>query len=138
MAQLQADIAVNELAQKQAEDAIAILEQQLESAVTANKIPSGVARSTKPNAADGGNDGSDEQKRRDEEPRIRELRTPIVQRQAEEKMHKVWEEEERMRKEEAKTQKKLRDMGVCPEGVWWTKQSNGYMRGQRSYWVPNA
>lgn len=140
-AQLQADIITNELAEKQAQKAIAELEQQVVSAVNEQE-----ASAKEVNAAEeavrlrptsDGDDGNDEAKRRHEEARLRELRARLAVREAEEKVRKAREEEERKRKEDAKAQKKLRHMGVCPVGFRWIKQSRGYRCAGGSHFVSN-
>ena len=45
-------------------------------------------------------------------------------------------EEERQR-EEARVQKRIRDMGVCPVGYRWIKQSSGYRCAGGSHWLSN-
>jgi hypothetical protein len=139
-AQLQADIIANELAEKQAQKAIAELEQQVVTAVNEQEDVSAVeeAARSKPIPDDGNDEEENEQKRRHEEARLRDLKACLAVREAEEKLRKAREEEERKRKEEAKAQQKLRQMGVCPAGFHWITQSAGYRCAGGSHFVSNA
>jgi isoleucyl-tRNA synthetase len=141
--QLQADIRANELAQKNSQDAIVDLEQQLETAVTEQE---GHAQEEKPlqeaapsqTISDDDDDEENERKRRHEELRIRALKARHAKQEAEEKLRKAREEADRKRKEEAQAQKKLRDMGVCPVGFRWIKQRTGYRCAGGSHFVSNS
>jgi hypothetical protein len=131
-AQLQADIKANELAERQARNDINKLEEQV--VIAANeqedsaKDVSAAEEAERPQPApDGGNDDEEnEKKRRQEEARLRGLKARLAVREAEEKLRIARVEEERRRKEEAKAQTKLRQMGICPAGFRWIKQSTGY------------
>jgi hypothetical protein len=143
-AQLQTDKAANELAEKHAQNAIAELEQQVVTAVNeqeeSTREVSAVEEAEKPGPSpDAGDDGEEnEQKRRHEEARLRALNARLAVREAEEKLRIARVEEERKRKEEAKAQTKLRQMGVCPVGFRWIKQSTGYRCAGGSHFVSNA
>ncbi|PYH88610.1 AAA family ATPase [Aspergillus ellipticus CBS 707.79] len=70
------------------------------------------------------NDGSDSEELRRYEARLRRLARERI------------EAEERQKKEEA-AQKKLREMGVCPVGFRWIKQTTGYRCAGGYHFVPN-
>jgi hypothetical protein len=134
---------VNELAEKQAQKAIAELEQQVVTTVNEQEDSARDVRAVEEAARskpipDDGNDEENEQKRRHEKARLRDLKARLAVREAEEKLRKAREEEERKRKEEAKAQQKLRQMGVCPAGFHWIKQSAGYRCAGGSHFVSNA
>ena len=76
----------------------------------------------------------DELKRERERARLQEImaKREIAKRVAELK------EEERRRKEEARVQHKLREMGVCVAGFRWIKQSSGYRCAGGSHFISNA
>ena len=95
------------------------------------------AARSKPIPDDGNDDEANEQKRRHEEARLRDLKARLAVREAEEKLRKVREEEERKRKEETKAQQKLRQIGVCPVGFRWIKQGTGYRCAGGSHFVSN-
>jgi hypothetical protein len=142
-AQLQANVAANELAEKQAQKAIAELEQRVVAAVNeqedrAEKESEAeqVARLRPPPAGDDGED--DEQKRRHEEARLRALKARLAVREAEEKLRIAKVEEERKKKLEAQAQVKLREMGVCPVGYRWINVGSGYKCAGGSHFVSNA
>jgi hypothetical protein len=141
-AQLHADMRANELTEKQSQNAIADLQQQVESAVTNEGASSqeltALEEAAKANPSTGDDDEMNERKRRHEEARLRGLMACRARQEAEEKLRKAREAEREKRKEEAKTQKKLRDMGVCPVGFRWIKQSAGYRCQGGSHFVSNA
>ncbi|KAF5345199.1 hypothetical protein D9758_009720 [Tetrapyrgos nigripes] len=77
------------------------------------------------------------------------LRKQELKRQREENARKLREKheaelkakreaEEQARKREEKVQKKLREMGVCPRGYQWIKQSYGYRCAGGSHFVSHA
>jgi Cdc6-like AAA superfamily ATPase len=140
-AQLQADIMANELAERQAQNAIAKLEQHLETAQNEQEDSAKEARAVeeaarlRPVPDEGNDEEENERKRRHEEARLRALKARLAVREAEEKLRRIRAEEERKRKEEAVAQKKLRQMGVCPVGFRWIKQSTGYRCAGGSHFV---
>lgn len=140
-ARLQADIIANELAEKQAQKAIAELEQQAVAAVNEQeeclKHESAAEEASRlPPGADNGDDEEEnERKRKHEEARLRALNARLAVREAEEKLRIARVEAERKRKEEAQAQKKLRKMGVCPVGFRWIKQDTGYRCAGGSHFV---
>lgn len=142
--QLQADQVANELAEKHAQNTIAELEKQAAAAVneqkeSAREVSSAEeAEKSGPIPDDGDDDELAEQKRRHEEARLRALNARLAAREAEEKLRLARLEKERKRKEEAKAQQKLRQMGVCPVGFRWIKQSIGYRCAGGSHFVSNA
>ena len=142
-AQLQADTRADEHAKKQSQNTIADLQQQAESATTNEEASAREAATLKENVRAGPStrnedDELNERKRRREEARLRALMAFRAKREAEDRLHRAMEEAERKRKEEAKAQKKLRDMGVCPVGFRWIKQGTGYRCAGGSHFVSNA
>lgn len=145
-AQLQADMRANEVAEKQAQNAIADLQQQAESASTNEAASEQEAAALEeaaranPGAGDDGGDDDElnEQKRRHEEARLRAVMASRAKQEVEDKLRRAREEAERKRKEEAEAQKKLRDMGVCPVGFRWIKQGTGYRCAGGIHFVSNA
>ncbi|KAH0541822.1 hypothetical protein FGG08_003705 [Glutinoglossum americanum] len=77
---------------------------------------------------------NEELRRKLEEARIQEQ----LARRAREAARAKLEREEQMRREEAKIQAKLRDLGVCPVGFRWVKQGNGYRCTGGAHFVTNA
>lgn len=72
----------------------------------------------------------EECKRREEEERKRK--------EEEERLIKKLMEEERRRKEEAERKKTLAQLGRCPAGYAWIKQSDGYRCEAGGHWISNA
>jgi hypothetical protein len=143
-ARLQADIIANELAEKQAQKAIAELEQQVVAAVNEQeecvKHESAAEEASRlpPGSDKGDDDEENERKRKHEEARLRALNARLAVREAEEKLRIARVEAERKKKEEAQAQKKLRKMGVCPVGFRWIKQGTGYRCAGGSHFVSMA
>lgn len=81
---------------------------------------------------------ADDLKRKLEEERLKALEIKRKKDEEEVRLKKLREEEEARRKKEAQTQKKLRDMGVCPAGFNWIKQPQGYRCGGGSHFVTNS
>jgi hypothetical protein len=143
-AQLQADMRANELAEKQSQNAIADLQQEVDSAVTNEGVSSQGLAALKeaarasPSAGDDDDDEMNKPKHRHEEARLRGLMASRAKKEAEEKLRRAREDVENRSKEEAKVQKKLRDMGIYPVGFRWIKQGIGYMCAGGSHFVSNA
>jgi hypothetical protein len=141
---LQADIVANELAEKQAQNAIAELEQQVVAAANEQeefvKHESAAEEASRlpPGSDKGDDDEENERKRKHEEARLRALSARLAVREAEEKLRIARVEVERKRKEEVQAQKKLRNMGVCPVGFRWIKQGTGYRCAGGSHFVSMA
>jgi ATPase family associated with various cellular activities (AAA) len=125
--QLQADQAAYKLAQETA--ALEIQRQKdLEKALAAQAEALALAEAkAAADAADA------ELKRKLEEARIREL----LARHARDRARAAAEKAEQIRRKEARTQSKLRQMGVCPMGFQWIKQSGGYRCAGGTHFVTN-
>jgi hypothetical protein len=142
-AQLHADMRANKLAEQQSQNAIAHLQQEIESAVrdegASGQEVNALEEAARANPSSGGDDDEmNERKRRHEEARLRGVMASRARQEAEEKLRRAREEEDKKRKEETKAQKKLRDMGVCCAGFRWIKQSTGYRCQGGSHFVSNA
>ena len=141
-AQLQADIRANELANKQSQKAITDLQKQADSATANEKASEQEAarlkETVRTDPGTGDDDELNERKRRFEEARLRALMAIRAKRDAEERLQRAREVAERKRREEAKAQQKLRDMGVCPAGYRWIKQGSGWRCSGSMHFVSNA
>lgn len=80
----------------------------------------------------------DELKRRREEARLRDLKAREERARIAAALEARRKEEERVRKEEARVQQKLREMGVCVAGFQWIKQSSGYRCAGGSHFIGNS
>src|SRR6266536_4807282 len=92
----QADIRANELTEEKSRNAIADLEQQVESAVrdeeASGQEARALAEATRANPSAGDDEEMNEQKRRHEEARLRDLMACRARQEAEEKLRKDREE----------------------------------------------
>ncbi|KAJ8132326.1 hypothetical protein O1611_g1297 [Lasiodiplodia mahajangana] len=61
-----------------------------------------------------------------------------AKREAEEKLRKAREEAERKKREEAMVQKKIREMGICPQGFRWIKEGGGYRCAGGAHYLSNG
>jgi len=75
--------------------------------------------------------------RQREEARLRELAMREEQARIAQLQEAKRQEEARKRKEEARVQAKIREMGVCPVGFRWIKQAHGYRCAGGSHFLPN-
>ncbi|KAK2762566.1 hypothetical protein FQN54_000739 [Arachnomyces sp. PD_36] len=73
-----------------------------------------------------------------EEARIRELKAKDERDRIRQELERQREIAEEKRKQEAKAQKKLREMGVCVAGYRWIKQSGGYGCAGGTHWVSDS
>lgn len=78
-----------------------------------------------------------ELKRRHEEARLRALKAKEERARVAAALEAKRKEEERKRREEARVQQKLRELGVCPVGFRWIKQASGYRCAGGSHFVDN-
>ena len=76
--------------------------------------------------------------RKREETRIRELEARMEKERIQQELDKQREIEMERKKKEQEVQTKLREMGVCPAGFRWIKQSGGYSCAGGSHWVDNG
>ncbi|THU96868.1 P-loop containing nucleoside triphosphate hydrolase protein [Dendrothele bispora CBS 962.96] len=79
-----------------------------------------------------------ELKRQREQQRLREEQARRERERREAELKAQREAEERERKEEMKAQQKLREMGICPAGYRWIKQSGGYRCEAGGHFVSDA
>jgi len=135
--QLQADQQAADRAQKIAEEQLQrqeqdlVLAKALETAKTAE-----LARLAQQKAKDDAE--MNELKRQREETRLQEQMARIAREQALAELERVRMEQQKRKEQEAKAQQKLREMGVCPVGYRWIKQSGGYGCAGGSHWVSDG
>lgn len=73
--------------------------------------------------------------RKREEARIRELEARMEKERIQQELDRQREIEMERKKKEQQVQTKLREMGVCPAGFRWIKQSGGYSCAGGTHWV---
>jgi hypothetical protein len=73
--------------------------------------------------------------RKREEARIRELEAKAERERIQEELETQRQVEMERKRVEQQAQTKLRQMGVCPAGYRWTKQSGGYRCSAGGHWV---
>jgi hypothetical protein len=76
--------------------------------------------------------------RRREEARIRELEAKVERERIQRELERQQQVEMERRRKEQQVQVKLRQMGVCPVGYRWIKQSGGYRCSAGGHWVSDA
>ena len=79
-----------------------------------------------------------DEKRRLEQARLRCVAAQRAEEEVRDKLKRIRDEAERRRKEEAKMQAKLRDMGVCEAGFHWYRQPGGYRCRGGSHFISNG
>jgi hypothetical protein len=134
--QLQHDKAAQEELQTRLESSELLVEQERECATAAAETSAKELDALAKQAAQ--EQESNEFKRRHEEMRLKHLTLLRAQEDAENRDRKIREEAQRKRKEEARVQTKLRQMGVCVAGFRWIKQDNGYRCAGGSHFVDNS
>lgn len=80
----------------------------------------------------------DEMRREAERLRLEAVALKRAQGEEEERLRQLRQDEEKRRRKEARAQKKLREMGVCPVGFRWIKQAGGYRCAGGSHFVPDS
>jgi len=135
--QLQADKAAQEEAERGLDASIAAVEDArkvatLEATALAKELA--LLDERKAKAKD---EEYQELKRRHEAARLKHLAARRAQEEAAERLRRVQEEVERKRKEEARVQVKLREMGVCEMGFRWIRQAGGYRCSAGGHFVGN-
>lgn len=134
--QLQADKAAEKVAQTQIVNAVAAAEEASRAAAAeAAALAEELARLAAKKVRD---DHLQELKRQREEARLRELAAQRARDEAEDRVRRARAEVERARKEEARVQAKLRDIGVCVAGFRWTKQAGGYRCAGGAHFVTDG
>jgi SpoVK/Ycf46/Vps4 family AAA+-type ATPase len=135
--QLQADIQAAEAASKASEDAIQLAEKTLQEATireeAQRKLAKKLAQTRAKDAA-----AQDELKRQQEQARIKEYEAMVERERVAAMLEEKRKEEARQRRQEAKAQAALRQMGVCVAGFRWIKQPSGYRCAGGSHFVDNA
>jgi hypothetical protein len=86
---------------------------------------------------------ADEKRRKEIEEELREEKRRIddalkAKRDAEEKLRKAREEVARKMQQELAVQKKIKDMGICPQGFRWIKQGGGYRCAGGAHFLSNS
>ena len=84
-----------------------------------------------------------EKRRREIEAELREEKRRIeaaikAKMDAEEKMRKAQEEVEKKRRQDLAVQKKIREMGICPQGFRWIRDEGGYRCAGGSHYLSNS
>jgi hypothetical protein len=79
----------------------------------------------------------EELKRKHEEARLKHIAAMRAKAEAEAVLKEKVEKKQQRKKEEARVQQKLRDMGVCVAGYRWIKQGSGYRCAGGSHYVSN-
>lgn len=80
----------------------------------------------------------DELKRRREEARLREANARVERERIATMLEERRRAEEVKKRQEAKAQAALREMGICPAGYRWVKQAGGYRCSAGGHFVDNA
>lgn len=142
--QLQADILANAEAERRSQQLIADLKEEVKTAIrdadeAIAQEAKAVIKSDNPTTDSGSDDDEETEKRRQQEQaRLRAVAARRAKLEAENRLHRAREEQERKRAQEVRNQKKLREMGVCPVGFRWIKQSSGYRCAGGSHFIDNA
>ena len=139
--QLQANIAANEASTKSLHESIAAQERNIENfkeKEIRGEQTLGKLREIMMETSHASKDEIDDVKRKHEEERLRNLTVKRAKEAAEENLRKVREEEVRRLQEEARVQKKLREMSVCPAGFRWVKERSGYRCAGGAHFVNNG
>lgn len=134
--QLQADKAAERQVKQQRESALAAAEERVRTDKVKEEELGRVADHLA--AQKVRDEEANELMRRREEARLKYVAAQRAREELEARLARAREEGEKRRKEEAKAQQKLRDMGMCEAGFRWIKQGNGYRCGGGSHFVSNA
>lgn len=137
--QLQMDRRAEELAEKKAEEEKKALEEAIEA--TLRKEQEDVETLRKVLAAEKA--AQDEEERRllalrREQMRLREIELRAERARYEQALAAKRAEEVKQRKEEARVQAKIRELGQCVAGYKWIKQSDGYRCSAGGHFLDNA
>lgn len=136
--QLQADKAAQEEAERGLHASMAAVEEARSRAtVEATALAEELALLEKQKAK-AKDEEYQEFKRRHEAARLMHLAARRAQEEAAERLRMIREEAERKRKEEARVQVKLREMGVCEMGFRWIRQVDGYRCSAGGHFVGNG
>ncbi|KAK0127291.1 hypothetical protein ONS96_006841 [Cadophora gregata f. sp. sojae] len=76
--------------------------------------------------------------RKREEARIRAMEAKAERERIQKELERRQKEEQERRKLEQQAQARLREMGICPAGFRWIKQSGGYRCSAGGHWVTDA
>lgn len=134
--QLQADKKAAEELEKQLEEEVIRKEQQVRDAAKREEEAHVLAeRLAKAQAKDA--EGRAELMRQREQARLREIAIREERARIQAALEQQRREEEQRRKEEVRVQTKIREMGVCPVGYRWIKQSSGYCCAGGSHFLSN-
>ena len=134
--QLQADKALQELAQHSIDNALSTAEEEnrlaaQEAVALATEVEFLAAQKAR-------DEEVQEFKRRHEAARLKELVGQRAKAEADERLRRMREDAKRKREEEVRVQAKLRDMGVCVAGFRWIKQAGGYRCAGGSHFVSDS
>jgi hypothetical protein len=81
---------------------------------------------------------ADDLLRKREQARIHEMEARAERERIQRDIKRLRQEEMERRKKEARAQAKLREMGICPMGFRWVKQSGGYRCSAGGHWVNDS
>jgi hypothetical protein len=81
---------------------------------------------------------ADDLLRKREQARIREMEARAERERIQREAKRLRQEEMGRRKREEQAQAKLRQMGICPMGFRWVKQSGGYRCSAGGHWVNDS
>ena len=141
-AQLQADIRTQRAEVRISADTIRAGESTLDAAIAAQTEKRAALKRVEDDAAGGAHDEADDVqklklKRMQERARLEERAADAASRKAMEELEKMRLSEVRQRREE-RVQERLREMGVCPVGYRWVRQSGGYRCEAGGHFVSNG
>ncbi|MCJ1382149.1 hypothetical protein MMC17_005261 [Xylographa soralifera] len=142
--QLQSDKARQEIAEQRLRDDVATVEHEAQQAASKEATSQATAALAAALAASvisqnqARDDEANELKRRQEEARLKHVTAQRAREAVEEKLRMLREETERRRREDAKAQAKLREMGVCVAGFRWINQGGGYRCAGGSHFVSDV
>ena len=135
---LQANIAAEEAVKQEAQERLMAQDREIEAQQELERTKLEEMKRLKQLMLQAEREHREELERKHEEEKRKALAALQARREAEEKRKRALEEAERKRRQEEVIQKKLKDLGVCPAGFRWIKDSNGYWCGGGSHFMSNS
>ena len=136
--QLQANIAAEEAAEQKAQEYLMAQDREIQAQQEVERAKLEEMKRLEQLMRQAEQERREELERKHEEERRKALAILKARREAEERRKRALEEAERQKRQEEAIQKKLKDLGVCPAGFRWIKDSNGYYCGGGSHFMSNA
>ena len=136
--QLQADIAAEESIQQETQERLMAQYLDIQTQQRLEKAKLDEMRRLEQLILQAERERKEELKRQYEEEKRKALAAIKARQEAEERRRKLLEEAERKRRREEAVQRKLQDLGVCPVGYRWVKQSNGYRCAGGFHFIGNG